>query len=166
MGLLAASILVGGCYAIRNTWQSLRERVLQIDMLMFVAAAGAAALGQLAESAPLRALFSPAHAPEHLAIDRSRHVMEALANVARKAALVLRDGAELEMPVDKVADSLVFAGTVNGECLLRVDVSAGQGPLAGPRGHRSAHSHESATVLVVFNALRLLRLVDRADPQL
>ena len=27
------------------------------------------------------------------------------------------------MPVDKAADSLVFAGTVNGEGLLRVEVS-------------------------------------------
>jgi Cd2+/Zn2+-exporting ATPase len=165
VGLLGASIVIGGYYAMRDAWQSIRERVLDIDVLMIVAAAGAAALGQWAEGALLLVLFSLGHALEHLAMDRARHAMEALAELAPKTALVLRDGAELEvpvenllrgdqvmvkpgqripadgkvldgtsavdqaaitgesMPVDKAADSLVFAGTVNGDGLLRVEVS-------------------------------------------
>jgi Cd2+/Zn2+-exporting ATPase len=165
VGLLGASIVIGGYYAMRDAWQSIRERQLDIDVLMIVAAAGAAALGQWAEGALLLVLFSLGHALEHLAMDRARHAMEALADLAPKTALVLRDGAELEvpvesllrgdqvlvrpgqripadgkvlegtsavdqaaitgesMPVDKAADSLVFAGTVNGEGLLRVEVS-------------------------------------------
>ena len=165
VGLLAASLAIGGYYAMRDAWQSIRERVLDIDVLMIVAAAGAAALGQWAEGALLLVLFSLGHALEHLAMDRARHAMEALADLAPKTALVLRDGIELEipvenllrgdqvlvrpgqripadgkvlegtsavdqaaitgesMPVDKQADSLVFAGTVNGEGLLRVEVS-------------------------------------------
>ena len=165
VGLLGASIVIGGYYAMRDAWQSIRERVLDIDVLMIVAAAGAAALGQWAEGALLLVLFSLGHALEHLAMDQARHAMEALADLAPKTALVLRDGAELEvpvdsllrgdqvlvrpgqripadgkvldgtsavdqaaitgesMPVDKAADSLVFAGTVNGEGLLRVEVS-------------------------------------------
>jgi len=160
VGLLGASIVIGGYYAMRDAWQSIRERVLDI-----VAAAGAAALGQWAEGALLLVLFSLGHALEHLAMDRARHAMEALADLAPKTALVLRDGVELEMPVenllrgdqvlvrpgqripadgkvlegtsavdqaaitgesmpvDKAAESLVFAGTVNGEGLLRVEVS-------------------------------------------
>lgn len=165
VGLLGGSIVIGGYYAMRDAWQSIRERVLDIDVLMVVAAAGAAALGQWAEGALLLVLFSLGHALEHLAMDRARHAMEALADLVPKTALVLRDGAELEvsvenllrgdqvlvkpgqripadgkvldgtsavdqaaitgesMPVDKAADSLVFAGTVNGEGLLRVEVS-------------------------------------------
>jgi Cd2+/Zn2+-exporting ATPase len=165
VALLAGSLAIGGYYAMRDAWQSIRERVLDIDVLMIVAAAGAAALGQWAEGALLLVLFSLGHALEHLAMDRARHAMEALADLAPKTALVLRDGIEQEisvesllrgdqvlvrpgqripadgkvlegtsavdqaaitgesMPVDKAEDSLVFAGTVNGEGLLRVEVS-------------------------------------------
>lgn len=164
-GLLVASLLVGGYYAMRDAWQSIRERQLDIDVLMIVAAAGAAALGQWAEGALLLFLFSLGHALEHLAMDRARHAIEALADLAPKTALVLREGVELEvavedllrgdrvlvrpgqripadgrvlegmsavdqaaitgesMPVDKTVDDLVFAGTVNGEGLLTVEVA-------------------------------------------
>ncbi len=165
IALLGASIAIGGYYAMRDAWQSIRERELDIDVLMVVAAAGAAALGQWAEGALLLVLFSLGHALEHLAMDRARHAIEALADLAPKTALVVRDGVELEvaveallrgdkvlvrpgqripadgnvldgasavdqaaitgesMPVDKVIGSLVFAGTVNGEGLLTVEVS-------------------------------------------
>ena len=165
IGLLGASIAIGGYYAMRDAWQSIRERQLDIDVLMIVAAAGAAALGQWAEGALLLVLFSLGHALEHLAMDRARHAIEALADLAPKTALVLRDGVEAElaveellhgdqvlvrpgqripadgkvlegssavdqaaitgesMPVDKAAGAAVFAGTVNGEGLLRVEVS-------------------------------------------
>ncbi len=109
-------------------------------------------------------LFSLGYALEHLAMDRARHAMEALADLAPKTAWVVRDGIELDlpvdkllrgdqvlvrpgqripadgrvlegrsavdqaaitgesMPVDKLAEAWVFAGTVNGEGLLRVEV--------------------------------------------
>ena len=165
VGLLAGSILMGGYYAMRDAWQSIRERQLDIDVLMVVAAIGAAALGQWTEGALLLVLFSLGHALEHLAMDRARHAIEALADLAPKTALVLRDGVELElavedllrgdkvlvrpgqripadgkvlegssavdqsaitgesMPVDKTVNAQVFAGTVNGEGLLTVEVS-------------------------------------------
>jgi len=165
VGLMGGSILTGGYYALRDAWQSIRERELDIDVLMVVAAMGAAALGQWAEGALLLVLFSLGHALEHLAMDRARHAIEALADLAPKTALVLRDGAEIElavedllrgdkvlvrpgqripadgkvlegssavdqaaitgesMPVDKTVDALVFAGTMNGEGLLTVEVS-------------------------------------------
>ena len=165
VGLLGGSILLGGYYAMRDAWQSIRERQLDIDVLMIVAAMGAAALGQWTEGALLLVLFSLGHALEHLAMDRARHAIEALADLAPKTALVLRDGVEREvpveqllrgdrvlvrpgqripadgtvaegssavdqaaitgesMPVDKTVGSPVFAGTVNGEGLLGVEVS-------------------------------------------
>lgn len=165
IALLGSAILVGGYYAMRDAWQSMRQRRLDIDVLMVVAAVGAAAIGQWAEGALLLVLFSLGHALEHLAMDRARLAMEALADLAPKTALVLRAGVERELAVDqlqrgdqvlvkpgqripadgkvldgvsavdqaaitgesiavdKAAGSPVFAGTVNGEGLLTVEVS-------------------------------------------
>lgn len=100
VGLLGASIAIGGYYAMRDAWQSIRERQLDIDVLMIVAAMGAAAMGQWAEGALLLVLFSLGHALEHLAMDRARHAIEALADLAPKTALVLREGVELEVAVE------------------------------------------------------------------
>ena len=63
----------------RDAWQSLRSRRFDIDSLMIVAAAGAAALGAWVEGALLLFLFSLGHALEHLAMDRARKAIEALA---------------------------------------------------------------------------------------
>ena len=100
VGLLGASIVFGGYYAMRDAWQSIRERRLDIDVLMIVAAIGAAALGQWAEGALLLVLFSLGHALEHLAMDRARHAIDALADLAPKTALVVRDGVELDLAVE------------------------------------------------------------------
>jgi hypothetical protein len=56
----------------------------EIDTLMLVAAAGAAALGAWAEGALLLFLFSLGHALEHYAMGRAKKAIEALAKLARK----------------------------------------------------------------------------------
>jgi Cd2+/Zn2+-exporting ATPase len=165
LGLLLGAYAAGGFYTLRDAWQGLRARRFDIDTLMIVAAAGAAALGAWAEGALLLFLFSLGHALEHLAMDRARAAIEALAQLAPRTALVQRRGAEIEvrvedllrgdrvivkpgsrlpadgrilsgssavdqspltgesMPVDKQADDPVFAGTVNGEGALIIEVT-------------------------------------------
>ena len=165
LGLLLGAYAAGGFYTLRDAWQSVKSRRFDIDTLMIVAAAGAGALGAWEEGALLLFLFSLGHALEHLAMDRARRAIEALAELAPKTALVQRDGAEIEvrveellrgdrvivkpgsripadgqvasgnsavdqspvtgesMPVDKQAGDKVFAGTVNGEGALIVEVT-------------------------------------------
>ena len=165
LGLLLGAYAAGGFYTLRDAWQSVKSRRFDIDTLMIVAAAGAAALGAWEEGALLLFLFSLGHALEHMAMDRARKAIEALAQLAPKTALVQRDGAEVEvrveallrgdrmivkpgsripadgqvisgnsavdqspltgesMPVDKQPGDKVFAGTVNGEGALVVEVS-------------------------------------------
>lgn len=164
LGLLLGAYAAGGIYALRDAWQSLQSRSFDIDTLMIVAAAGAAALGAWEEGALLLFLFSLGHALEHLAMDRARKAIEALAELAPKTAIVQRGGVEIEvrveellrgdrvivkpgqripadgqvasgnsavdqspvtgesMPVDKQPGDKVFAGTVNGEGALVVEV--------------------------------------------
>ena len=165
LGLLLGAYAAGGFYTLRDAWQSVKSRSFDIDTLMIVAAAGAAALGAWAEGALLLFLFSLGHALEHMAMDRARKAIEALADLAPKTAVVQRDGAEIEvrveelrrgdrvivkpgqripadgqvaagnsavdqapvtgesMPVDKQPGDKVFAGTVNGEGVLTVEVT-------------------------------------------
>lgn len=165
LGLLLGAYAAGGFYTLRDAWQSVKSRSFDIDTLMIVAAAGAAALGAWEEGALLLFLFSLGHALEHMAMDRARKAIEALAELAPKTALVQRDGAEAEvrvedllrgdrvvvkpgsripadgqvasgnsavdqspvtgesMPVDKQPGDKVFAGTVNGEGALIVEVT-------------------------------------------
>lgn len=144
-----------------------------IDLLMVVAASGAAVLGNWAEGALLLFLFSLGHAMEHYALGRARAAISALAELAPSRATVLRTEAGVprevsvpigevragdlvvvkpaeripvdgtvrqgqsavnqapitgeSVPVEKRSGEGVFAGTVNGEGALVVEVTAAVG---------------------------------------
>ncbi|OYY58665.1 MAG: cadmium-transporting ATPase [Hydrogenophilales bacterium 28-61-11] len=174
LGLLLASYAAGGFYTVQEAWEGIRKRRFDIDSLMIVAAGGAAILGAWEEGALLLFLFSLGHALEHMAMERARKAIEALAELAPKTAIVQRDGKEIEvavealqrgdrvivkpgqrlpadgqvasgnsavdqapvtgesMPVEKKTGDKVFAGTINGEGALVVEVTklAGESTLA------------------------------------
>ena len=140
-----------------------------IDLLMVVAAVGAATLGQWFEGALLLFLFSLGHALEHYAMGRARNAIKALAALTPNVATIRRgsethrvpigqvsrgdiaivkpaeripvDGRVVEgssavnqapitgesAPIEKKVGDEVFAGTVNGEGVLAVEVSAAAG---------------------------------------
>ena len=93
----------GGFFTVREAIDNLRARRFEIDTLMLVAAAGAAALGAFAEGALLLFLFSLGHALEHYAMGRAKRAIEALAELAPSVATVRRDGATREIPVEELA---------------------------------------------------------------
>jgi Cd2+/Zn2+-exporting ATPase len=92
--------VLGGFFTVREAIDNLRMRRFEIDTLMLVAAAGAAALGAWAEGALLLFLFSFGHALEHYAMGRAKRAIEALAELAPKTALVRREGKISEISVD------------------------------------------------------------------
>ncbi|HQV94349.1 MAG TPA: heavy metal translocating P-type ATPase [Anaerolineales bacterium] len=102
IGFYVAAYLLGGWDISRHAWHALRERRLDTDGLMIVAAIGAAILGEFAEGALLLFLFSLGHALEERALDRARRAVRALADLAPKTALVRRDNKEQEMPVESL----------------------------------------------------------------
>lgn len=93
-GLYAAACLAGAWFTVREAIENLRNRRLQIDTLMLVAAAGAIALGHWGEAGLLLFLFSLGHALENYAMGRARRAIEALAQLRPETAL-LRRGQEL-----------------------------------------------------------------------
>ena len=73
-----------------------------IDLLMLLAAAGAAVLGEWVEGAFLLFLFSLANALEGYALDRARNAITALGELAPAMARVVREGRERMVPVEEV----------------------------------------------------------------
>lgn len=104
-----AGYIFGGFYTLREAIDNLRLRRFEIDTLMLVAAAGAAALGEWAEGALLLFLFSIGHALENYAMGRARRAIEALAELAPPTAEVRRDGQTIEIPVEElvVGDTVI-----------------------------------------------------------
>jgi len=90
---------LGGYFTLLEAIEAVRKRQLEIDSLMLVAAAGAAALGAWAEGALLLFLFSIGHALEGYAMGRAKRAIEALAELAPATALVRRNGITSIVPV-------------------------------------------------------------------
>lgn len=87
-----AGYFFGGFFTVKEAIENLRARRFEIDTLMLIAAAGAAALGQWGEGALLLFLFSLGHSLEHYAMGRARRAIEALAKLAPDTATVRRNG--------------------------------------------------------------------------
>ncbi|WP_088343860.1 MULTISPECIES: heavy metal translocating P-type ATPase [Rhodomicrobium] len=99
LGFYMGAYGFGGFYALREAVDSLRLGRLEIDVLMLVAAGGAAVLGGWAEGALLLFLFSIGHALEHYAMGRARRAIAALADLAPPTAEVRRGGVVTQVPV-------------------------------------------------------------------
>lgn len=97
-----AAYFFGGFYTVREAIENIRKRKFEIDTLMLVAATGAAFLGAFAEGALLLFLFSLGHALEKYAMGRAKRAIEALAELAPDTATVLREGKQVEIPVEEM----------------------------------------------------------------
>lgn len=97
-----ASYFFGGFYTVKEAIENLRAKRFEIDTLMLVAAAGAAALGEWGEGALLLFLFSLGHSLEHYAMGRARRAIEALAKLAPETATVRRNGTTEVVGLDKL----------------------------------------------------------------
>ena len=107
--LYIIAYIFGGWDISQHAWHAIKEKHFDTDLLMVMAALGAAALGEFAEGALLLFLFSLGHALEERALDRARAAVRALADLAPKVALVRRDGKEQELPVESLQlDDLVI----------------------------------------------------------
>jgi len=109
IGIFSVGILLGGYFTLIEASGAIRQGKFEIDFLMLVAAAGAAALGKWGEAALLLFLFSMGHALEHYAMNRARKSISALADLAPPVALVRRGEKTVEVPIEdlKIGDIIV-----------------------------------------------------------
>ncbi|MDM4015109.1 heavy metal translocating P-type ATPase [Roseiconus lacunae] len=102
VALFVIAYFFGGYFTIKEAIEKIRAGKFEIDFLMIVAAAGAAALGAWAEGALLLFLFSIGHALEGYAMGRAKRAIEALSELAPRTARVRRDGNETEVAVEEL----------------------------------------------------------------
>jgi Cd2+/Zn2+-exporting ATPase len=76
--LFLASAVTGGWFATQSTIAALAEAKFDVNLLMILAAAGAAAIGYILEAAVLMFLFSLSNTLEVYTMGRTRHALKAL----------------------------------------------------------------------------------------
>lgn len=150
--LAIASIVVAGRYIMPRGVQAALNKALDMNFLMSVAALGALMIGEYEEAASAMFLFALAQLMESWSMDRARRAITALMDLAPTEATVIRDGAEVRIPADRVAvgetvvvrpgekipvDGVILAGassvnqaTITGES-MPVDKVAGAEVFAG-----------------------------------
>jgi Cd2+/Zn2+-exporting ATPase len=182
------SYAFGAFDLVRHASGSLRKGrfAFDIDLLMLLAALGAAVLGEWAEGAFLLFLFSLAHALEHYALGRARASIRALADLAPPIARVQRGERLEEVPVANVqkgervlvrpaervpVDGRIVAGRsainqapITGES-VPVDKAEGDDVFAGTINGEGALTIETTKATGDRTLDRVIKLVEEAQTQ-
>ena len=104
LAVAAAAIVLSGFEVYGKGLVALRHGRLNIDALMAVAVSGAVAIGQWPEAAMVMALYAIAEAIEARAVDRARHAIQGLLQLAPEVAAQRQaDGSWASVPVSSVA---------------------------------------------------------------
>ena len=98
-----AAYIAGGYFGLRASIQALRRGVIEIDLLMVLAAGGAAMVGQPFEGGLLLFLFSLSNAMQSYSFGRTKTAVEALIRLRPTKALVVTPEGTQEVPVEQVS---------------------------------------------------------------
>lgn len=94
--------LAGGYFGVQAGWQSLRQWTIDVDLLMVLAALGAAVVNAPFEGAMLLFLFSLSNVLQSYAIDRTRKAIHSLMKLRPDKALTRRNGEPVLLPVEEL----------------------------------------------------------------
>ena len=102
------AFFTGGWFALRKTIQSLRDRSLDVDLLMLIAAAGAYSVQAFWEGVVLLFLFSLGNVLEDFALGRTEASIRALMDLRPETVVIKEhDGSERTVPIDDIVPGMV-----------------------------------------------------------
>ncbi len=178
--------VTGGVFGLKAGLESLRERTIDVDLLMVLAAIGAAIVGSPFEGALLLFLFSLSNVLQDYALDRTRNAIRALMKLRPNQALVLRDGELVTLPVEKVViddhflvrpgdripldgvvlegDSAVDQSSLTGES-MPVAKSPGDSVLAGTINKNGSLEVRVTKTAQDSTIAKLIKLVEEAQSE-
>ena len=185
---LVAYAIGGYRQAIEGVTLLVRQRELDVDLLMVVAAIGAAAIGFWSDGALLILIFASSGTLEGYASARTKRDIEALVSLHPEHAVVVREGAEatveasslvagdelLVRPGERIAAdgdvveglSSVNQATITGES-IPVDKAPGDGVFAGTiNGHGALRirATRAAGETVLARIIELVRQAEERRP--
>jgi Cd2+/Zn2+-exporting ATPase len=180
------SAVCGSWFALRSTFKALLHGRLDVNLLMILAAIGAASIGYVMEAAILMFLFSLSNTLEVYTMGRTRHAIHALLKLRPSRALVKRGDRELEIaaeavrigdlvvikpgesfPVDGVVvtgGSLVDQSTLTGES-VPVPKHPGDRVFAGTLNQQGALEVRTTRETGDTTLARIVSLVEQAQEQ-
>ncbi len=94
--------LTGGIFGLKAGIASLRKRVIDVDLLMILAAIGAALVGAPFEGAMLLFLFSLSNVLQNFALDRTRNAIRSLMKLRPEEALVRRGSETVTLHIEEI----------------------------------------------------------------
>lgn len=100
--LYFGAYVFGGQEGVRSAIASLRERTLDVDLLMVLAALGAAAVGAPFEGALLLFLFSFSNVLQNHALQRTQRAIESLLTLRPDTALLKTAGGTETVPIESL----------------------------------------------------------------
>ena len=182
--LFLSTMLTGGWAIAVSAIAALRQRTLDMNVLMGLASIGAVAIGDYAEAAWVVVLFAVGNALEEMALERSRRSVESLRELAPTNAYVLVDSIEVLTPVEQIevgslivvrpgerlpldgevvdGNSSVDESTLTGES-LPVDKRAGEEVYAGTLNIAGSFTMRSTTGSEDSTLAQVTRLVSDAQ---
>ena len=186
MALYVAAYLTGGWFGVQAGIEDLRHGVVNVDLLMVLAALGAGAIGQWREGAILLFLFSLSNTLQTYAMGRSRQAIRALMDLRPDEALVRRGQSEVRIRVERlkrgdrvivkpgeripvdgavaVGQSAVDQSTITGES-MPVDVAVGSPVYAGTLNTRGALEIDVKKLSHETTLARVIELVENAQEE-
>jgi Cd2+/Zn2+-exporting ATPase len=97
-----AAYLAGGIFGVQASLRSLRHWTIDVDLLMVLAAVGAAIVRAPFEGAMLLFLFSLSNVLQSYAIDRTRKAIHSLMKLRPDKALTRREGKTVLLPIEQL----------------------------------------------------------------
>jgi Cd2+/Zn2+-exporting ATPase len=96
------SYFTGAFFGVQAIYQSLRQLTINVDLLMLLAALGAAFVGRPLEGAMLLFLFSLSNTLQGYAMERTRKAIHAIMKLRPETALVRREGVTETLPIESL----------------------------------------------------------------
>jgi Cd2+/Zn2+-exporting ATPase len=184
LALNITSYIAGGLFGAKTAISSLLERKIDVDMLMVLAALGAAAVDQWHEGATLLFLFSLSNVLQDYAIGRSRQAIRSLFKLYPQEARVKRTNGVQKVHINEIAigeivliepgeripvDGIVRGGRsavdqspITGES-MPVEKSSGDKVFAGTLNQAGALDVEATQAAKDTTLARIIKMVEEAQ---